>query len=170
MDLDDELPDLFLLEEYEGNWDKYFHEIYSQFEKDFILSKPTWALGKPVHLKKHPEYDGKSATFWHMISEGSDEQERTPDIRRCERIAWVRFLMEKVTSRTPKEGDPIVWWVEKRGSENRYHIALSDFSYLVVVADRDGYVLPWTAFHIEYKNQREKRKKKFLAYWDAQKS
>ena len=164
--INDELPDLFLLEDYCGNWESYFLAIYAQFEKDFVLSKPEWQLGKPVGLKKHPEYDGKSATFWHMISEGSKEQERTPDMRRCERIAWVRFLIERVTSKIPQEADSIVWWIEKRGNEKRYHIALSDFSYLVVVADRGDYVLPWTAFHIKYQNQREKRRKKFLAYWE----
>jgi len=42
--------------------------------------------------------------------------------------------------------------------------------YLMVVADRGDYVLPWTQYHIEYAHRREKYRKEFEAYWAAQKS
>ncbi|MNH30689.1 hypothetical protein D3C79_909980 [compost metagenome] len=45
---------------------------------------------KRLGLKRHPVIQGKEATFWHMISEGNDEAERLPDLRRCERIRWPR--------------------------------------------------------------------------------
>ena len=76
------LPDLILMEHFGGNWNRYFEHIYAQFEADFVASKPTWP-GKEVRLKWIPVHDGKSATFWHMISEGKVETNRTPDMRRA---------------------------------------------------------------------------------------
>ena len=46
---------------------------------------------------------------------------------------------------------------------------LPDFSYIVVVADRDEYVLPWTAFCVERPHQQHKLRKEYEAYWQAQK-
>lgn len=146
-----------------GNWTAFLTKVYGQFEKDFVRSKPVF-LQKRMGLKRHPEYDNKSATFWHFISEGTDEAERTPDLRRCERIAWPRAIIEAIQT------DQILWWKEKRGASERYILALPDFSYVVVVDDRGEYVLPWTAYCVEYDHQRRKLSKKHQQYWSDQKS
>src|SRR5690625_5054274 len=90
------LPPMICLSNHQGNWNNYFQVIYEIFHRDFVTSKPTFR-GVRLGLKRHPEYDGKPATFWHMISEGSVEAERTPDLRRCERIAWPRPVIENST-------------------------------------------------------------------------
>ena len=161
----DWLPDLILLENFNGNWNRYFERIYSQFEADFVASKPTWP-GKQVRLKWIPVHDGKSATFWHMISEGDVEHERTPDFRRCERIAWPKSIMQEYDGADPgTTACRILWWTELRKNETRYHLTTDDFSYLMVVADRGNYVLPWTAYPVEYSSQREKLRRKWEAFW-----
>ena len=163
------LPKLTLLEDSGGDWSQYVERLHRQFLADFVESKPDWH-GKDVRLKRHPEYDGKSATFWHMISEGGVEADRTPDMRRCERIAWPRPIMDEFDDTAfGTTGCRVLWWAELRGTENRYHVAPSDFSYVVVVADRGDFVLPWTAYYVEHTHTREKLRKKWREFW-SQKS
>lgn len=164
------LPDLLLFKDSNGDWKVYLEKLHQQFLQDFEYSKPTWP-SKRVGLKRHPEYDGKSATFWHMISEGESEQDRTPDFRRCERIAWPRPIMDEFDHSSPGATTcRIHWWCETRRGEVRYMLALDDFSYLVVVADRGEFVLPWTAFTLQYEHEKRKKRKAWQTYWDEQKS
>ncbi len=85
MSMADWLPDLVLFEDYENNWDNYLSVLYEFYNKDFIKTKPVFR-GKKLAVKKHPLADGKESTFWHIIQEGENEDDRIPDLRRCERI------------------------------------------------------------------------------------
>jgi FAD/FMN-containing dehydrogenase len=164
------LPALLLFEDDHGDWPRYVERIHQQFLQDFVHSKPSWP-NKEVRLKRHPEHDGKSATFWHMISEGENEQERTPDLRRCERIAWPKPMMNELQDLTEQSTQQrVVWWCETRKGEVRYTVALEDFSYIVIVADRGNYVLPWTAFALTYEHEKRKKRNAWKRYWDGQKS
>lgn len=166
---DNWLPDLMLFSDFNGDWNEYLEALHSAFEKDFVTSKPKW-LNKRVGLKRHPEYDGKSATFWHMISEGSSEEDRTPDLRRCEHIRWPSPMMEEHDELPPSESKArVIWWAEERRNETRVLLSFEDFSYLMVVADRGDYVLPWTAYPVEREHQQQKLKKRYEAFWKTQK-
>lgn len=89
----DWLPELICLPQFDGNWQRYIDAVYLVFRKDFVLSQPKLD-GLWVHYRRDPIYDGKEAGFWHCTSEGKTEDERTPDLRRCERIGWVRAIIE----------------------------------------------------------------------------
>ena len=163
------LPDLVLFEESGGNWDKYLQRLYAFFEQDFLNELPSWP-GKRVRLKRHPITAGKCATFWHFIQDGAVEADRIPNFRRCERIRWPRPMMEAfdgvpATDRSAR----IVWWKNVRSGEDRYVLAAGDFSYVVVVADRGDFVLPWTAYCVEREHQRRKLQREYQEYWRAQK-
>lgn len=93
------LPDLVLFEDFDGDWGKYLDVIYAYFKKDFADSQPVFR-GKRLGLKRHPLSQGKEATFWHMISEGENEDERLPDLRRCERIRWPKPTIELPENRS----------------------------------------------------------------------
>lgn len=163
----DWLPALLLLEDAEGDWRIYLNRLHDCFVRDFIHSKPVWP-GKRVGVKRYPESEGKSATFWHLITEGAVESERSVNFRRCERIGWPRPMMDEFDEADPgATGCRIVWWKETRRNEERYLLAPADFSYLVVVADRGTYVLPWTAFWLEHAHQRQKRERAFRQFWKA---
>lgn len=153
----DWLPKQILMEEFGGSWQPFFEAVYAAFHQDFVAAKPVFR-GKRLGLKRHPEYDGKSATFWHMISEGAVEQERTPDIRRCERIRWPRPIIENSTDPALKV------WAEPKGKHQRIHIWLESEGYLVVLDDRGDYILPWTAFYVEHQHQRRKYQKRWERY------
>lgn len=150
MPTDDWLPPLMEFNDYGGDWKVYLEAIYAAFKSDFVISKPSFR-GRRLGLKRYPEYDGKEATFWHMISEGSVEEERTPDFRRCERIRWPRPLIEHEA-----EPEVLVWTESRASNDDRIHIYLPDERYLVVLADRGNYILPWTAFYIEHENGHRK--------------
>jgi hypothetical protein len=164
-----ELPELILLSDHQGDWTKYKEAIYKVFKADFVDSKPEFSR-RAVRLKRYPLYENKEATFWHFISEGEKEEDRTPDLRRCERIAWPRPIMGGFEDEQPQGDVPVLWWRQKHPSEWRYVLALQDFSYVVVVADRGEYVLPWTAFFVEREHQRKKYERQYLEYWGPKKS
>jgi len=141
MALDDWLPNTIPFKDY-GNWGDFLEAIYTVFVRDFVDSKPSFR-GQRLGLKKHPIEEGKEATFWHMTSEGSVEFERTPDIPRCELISWPRPIIEH-------ESEPeILVWKESDGRKGtRILLYLEEWRYLVVLAERGNYLLPWTAYPI----------------------
>jgi hypothetical protein len=106
-------------------------------------------------MKRHPLYQGKEATFWHIISEGEDEANRLPNFRRCERIKWPRCLIDAVAT------NRVRCWKQVRKGDHRVAIATSDFGYLVILAERSDYVLLWTAYPVERKHEREKLRRQF---------
>jgi hypothetical protein len=133
------LPPLVCLADFSGDWSRYEDALYKIFCRDFKRDQICFQ-GQPLRLKRYPLSGGREATFWHLTSEGAIEVQRTPELRRCERIAWPRSLIEQAS-----DPDIKVWQNERRG-ERRCCLWLEEESYLVVLAMRDGYVLPWTAY------------------------
>lgn len=154
----DWLPPLVLFSDYDGDWNRYLEAIYTWFKQDFIDNKPLFQ-GRRLGLKRHPMAYGKEATFWHMTSEGMEEESRTPDFRRCERIRWPKPVIEH------SESLEVKYWISVKRNENRIHIWLEAEDYIVVLADRNGFLLPWTAFLITRDHTRKKLRKEYEAYW-----
>ena len=153
----DWLPPLVLLADYNGDWDQYVEALYAYFTRDFVDSKPLFR-GARLALKRHPLIKGKEATFWHLISEGLYEEERLPDLRRCERIRWPRPIIEHCNDREIK-----VWENVKQG-ERRVCLWLEDKEYLVVLAERRGYTLLWTAYPVTEAHRQKKLRKEYADY------
>jgi hypothetical protein len=63
-------------------------------------------------------------------------------------------------------GDVNVWQNERRG-RRRFVIALSDFSYVVVLEERRRYFLLWTAYPVSREHRRQKLRKEFEAWQQA---
>lgn len=145
---------LLELSDFGGNWDRYLDAVYSAFVRDFIEWPPSFR-GRRFGMKRHPEFKGKEATFWHLTSEGAIETDRLPDLRRCERIGWPRQMLDAVDTNQVK------CWTNTRGKDKRILIALPDFSYVVILADRGEYVLLWTAYPVEREHSREKLRREF---------
>jgi hypothetical protein len=139
--------------------------IYAAYERDFIHSRPTFR-GVEVHPKRHPEYQGRCGTFWHVTSQTINGS-RVIRPNRCERIQWIRAMIEA----TSVEGRVCVYCVEHEGGELRWEIALPDFSYVVVLASRaeGSHLLLWTAFEQEQDHRRRKARKKYDAWIESQK-
>lgn len=148
------LPPLVLFSDYGGNWDAYLDAIYEWFKHDFVDKKPVFQERR-LGLKRHPMTHGKEATFWHMIQEGDIEEDRTPDFRRCERIRWPRPIIEH-------DGDPAIKiWRNQRGNEDRVCLWFAQENYLVILADRGDYILPWTAYQVEQPHRQRKLQREY---------
>jgi hypothetical protein len=127
------------------------------FKKDFLDSVPRFQ-GQPLHIKREPLMEGREATFWHLITEGEIEQTRNPHEMRCERIRWPRPVIERCPCTDLKV------WRNRRAGGPRTVIALHDFSYVVILAERKGYYLPWTAYPVDRGHTRRKLQKEHEAY------
>ncbi|MEA3640775.1 MAG: hypothetical protein VBE63_12640 [Lamprobacter sp.] len=160
-DKPDWLPPLERLSDYNGDWESYLEAIYSYFKQDFVDSNPVFR-GRRLGLKRHPLNHGKEATFWHMIQEGAVEEDRTPDLRRCERIRWPRPIIEHDADSRLK-----VWANQRRG-ERRICLWLEQESFLVILADRGKYLLPWTAYLVEQPHRQRKLQREYEVYWQNQ--
>ncbi len=151
------IPALVLLEDSGHDWGVYLGIVYHCFRRDFIDSTLTYQ-GIRLGLKRLPLRDGKEATFWHLISEGDDHNTRPPEERRCERIRWPRPVIERCPCGELRS------WRNKRNGEERIVIAFDDFSYVVVLAVRTGYLLPWTAYPVEREHRRRALRKEHEDY------
>ena len=144
----DWLPPLVRLEDHGGDWKRYINEVFAVFHRDFIQSQPQLD-GRWVRCRRDPLFDGKEAGFWHCISEGIDEANRMPDLRRCERIAWIRAVLEHAD-----DGRVDVWEHQKQ-RDQRMYLWLGE-SYLVVLGRRKGSYQFITAFCTDREHTRRK--------------
>ena len=132
------LPDLISLDTYGGDWTAYLEVVYEVFRQDLIGVAPTFR-GEPVKAGTQL-IDGKLRTFWHLVSEGDVEVTRTPDLRRCERISWVRAIIDH-------DGDPAVMsWPNVRGGKSRQVLWLKQLDFAVILEKRTDCWWLWTAY------------------------
>lgn len=148
------------------DWNDYVRSLkaaYAVFQRDFgsEKSRPPFQ-GRRLGLKRYPEFEGKSATFWHFITEGPVEANRTPARDRIERIPWPKPMILEAAAADPR----VRVWSTLRGTTLRWVIAVGDFSYVVILDDRGEYLLPWTAFTVEQEHRRAKLRKEWNA-WKA---
>lgn len=155
------LPSLVLLTEHGGDWERYLAAIYAWFVQDFVVGKPDFC-GRPIGLKRHPVSLGKEATFWHMVSDGLVEEDREIDLRRCERIRWPSPVIEHSTGNVVKVWENVR--TTKKGPESRICLWMEAQEYLVILADRKDYLLPWTAYVVDRPHQKAKLQREFEAY------
>jgi len=154
------LPSKIFLEEFKGDFLRYFEAVYKIFKEDYVDSKPTYN-GKELKLKKHPYIEGKEYTFYHLTHSGKIETDRKPDLRRMERIAWSKPIIENGN----------IWglkiWPQKRNGKNRICIWLeaeNDLDYIVILDVRINYSLIWTAFVLEYSHEKRKKQREYNTY------
>jgi hypothetical protein len=150
------LPELILFENYQGNFALYDDAVYSVFRNDFVVNRPVFQ-NKRLALKAHPLIDGKEYTYYHFTHSGDVETERTPDIRRMERIGFPKPIIDF------SDDQDVKVWRNQRGRNERILILHEKERYLVVLEDRQNYILPWTAYLIDYDRQLQK----LLAEHDA---
>ena len=150
------LPPKVSLSAFGGDWARYEDALYAIFCRDF-KAETLYFRGCPLKLKRHPLSGGREATFWHFTTEGNVESQRRPDLQRCERIGWPRPIIERADDPSIK-----VWENERKG-ERRACLWLEEESYLVVLAVRGSYVLPWTAYLVTREHQKRKLQKEFEA-------
>lgn len=125
-----------------------------------------------MKVRFRPESKHKGYGFWHLISEAPDqanrnEDDRVPDLRRCERVRWVAWCIENA-------GKPgFSWWENQRWNETHVVIWAEAHDYAVFLAKRGtqegiGFYLLKTAYCLRERNIRKFTKERD-AWHEAQK-
>lgn len=146
-----------------SSWDEYEDILYDIFHDDFIADHPSFK-GKRVNVRRHPMEFGKEEAFYHVTCQDYQKNHnRVPDLRRCERIRWVRAFIENYDCDPTlcEDCTGIKIWNEPYKNTQRTHILLEEERYLVVLERRDSYYLLVTAFYIEHDHTLQKKLKKY---------
>ena len=152
-----QLPDLVRLEDCNGDWQKYEDALYTFFRADFVDSVPR-LRGLKVVLGRQNLFKGKERIFWHIISEGDIEADRLPNLRRSERIRWIRCIIENASDADVKV------WENQRGRDTRVCLCCGDWEYLIVLIKRPTHLLLLTAYPIEHDSTKRKLQKEYDEY------
>lgn len=153
------LPELILYENFDS-WKNYEDYIYAIFYNDFIKTWPYFEE-KRVRIRYYPKEYGKEEGFYHVTCQDYlKNRDRVPDLRRCERIKWVRSFIEHYNCVPDgcKSCEGMKIWYEPYKSTVRIHILLEEERYIVVIEKRKNYYLLITAFYID----QDRRFKKIL--------
>lgn len=151
------LPAIITLNDYGGDYHKFIDAIFAVFNEDFNKHKASFG-SHILRYKYHPEFQDRAYTFYHMTHKGHIENERTPDLRRCERMPWARPTVEKAEEYSLK------FWESIRKGKRRVCIWLdvdNGDNYYVILEVRKTYVLLWTAYYAEYDNEVQKKQKEY---------
>lgn len=145
------LPDLL---PFHGEWHRYVDELYAVFVQEIVHGGLQFQ-GLPVKSQYRPPTDGKGFGFWHIVSNGPSEAERLPDLRRCERIRWVAWVIKNV------ESEPgISWWENKRGSNFHVVLWLEEEDFAVILAKRNGYFMLRSAYTVDAHRKKSFRRER----------
>lgn len=143
------LSPLIDLSSYGGDVTEYFNKLYSVFEADFISTKAT-LNGKPIIFDNRVGDQNRVECFWHITSTDDPANGRLPDMRRCERIGWVKLIINHDT-------DPaILKWENIRDGRICTLLFLKDGDFLVVLGNRRKNYFLNTAIHIDYPNRKDR--------------
>lgn len=149
------LPELI---PFHGEWQSYEDMLYQIFCNE-VDNGTLRFRGNPIRFKYAPTSKGKSYSFWHLTSEGKNEDERTPDLRRCERLKWISWVIANADT-SPQ----IVWWENKRGQDEHVVLWCQSVEYAVILARRKGYFLVKSAYLVTF-NRTQQFAKEHREYW-----
>lgn len=151
------LPEPINYASYGGDWSRFLADVYVKFRGDFVETRPTFR-GRPV---VHDSWlsEGKEEAFWHVISEADPETGgRVPDLRRCERVPWIRAIIENTRAQQ------VSVWRNKRRRGTRTLLWLEALDFLVVLAERRRVVVLITAYCTDHAHTRQKLAKERDVY------
>jgi hypothetical protein len=148
---------LIELSEFKGDVKAYFVRLYKVFTADFITS-PAVFNGKPIIFDNRIGDQKMVECFWHITSTTDPASGRLPDMRRCERIGWIKPIIYHDT-------DPaVIKWESIRKGKVRTLLLLNDGDFLVVLVNRPRNYFLTTAYPINHPSQKKKLIKAHDAY------
>lgn len=132
------------------------HSIYSI---DFLLNQITFQA-RNVFLKNSPSWQlfwkNYDWTFHHIVTrEDKVTNDRKLDLPRAERIRFPRHYIDNESR--------LLVWNKRKGNEDKYYIADSNFEYLIILAKRQtsqNFILI-SAFPTDGNYYRKKLKKEY---------
>jgi len=153
------------------DWSDYEDNIYRIYLETVAHARLLF-LGEPVKVRFNPTTKRKGYGFWHLISEAPsqdnrNEDDRVPDLRRCERVRWVAWCIQNAGAAG------FSWWENQRWGETHVVIWAEAYDYAVMLGKRDTtegvrYYLLKTAYCLRPHNVRKFEKERD-AFWASQK-
>ncbi|MGL6195307.1 MAG: hypothetical protein ACRC2T_10855 [Thermoguttaceae bacterium] len=164
------LPPLIIWDNNAATWNKYVEDVFAIFYDDFIKTNPKFE-NCWVRCYTQPTFDCKEGGFWHCVTSDEDhknnERERLPDLRRCERIRWPRFIIENVKTSDVQ----IDYWQNIRPSRTGHkkrHLLWLQEEYLIVLEEQPRKDKPMVFYLITtYLTDKEHTTKKLRDERDA---
>jgi len=132
-----------------------YNILYNLFQVDLIRSRPVYR-GNKILVPREIE-DGKERIFWHLTARKDLKSgERLPDLRRSERLLWIKPILEN-------SGQPeVLDWDNNEGKKVKTYVWLKEYDFIVILKKlKNDRRLLITAYYIEYENTRQKFLKKF---------
>lgn len=130
-----------------------YEKLYKIFCLDFKSSNTLYFKKEKIIIfsYNHHLLDGKEKVFWHITNrEDKAYSDRLPDLRRAERINWIRPIIENYTSSDIYCFD----FTESSQKINTYlWLYKHDFVVILQRLNRENYTII-TAFYISYDNKR----------------
>lgn len=143
---------LIELDEFNGNFKNYDEYLYNEIYTKRIINNTIYFDNKPVKLKKFPKECNREQAYFHLTTKSADKgipwSEREPDLRRCERLHWIRPSIEN--NHIELCGLPcFIYYTEvNKNGKTRIQLFNEKERYLIILEDRDEYLLLITAFYI----------------------
>ena len=163
------LPKMIKLEDYNGNWEKYYKNLYNLFVNDFI-NNSLYFNSKKVNIRTNPKQNNYEHAFIHLtcetMSDGIALNDRMPDIRRCERLGWNRAIITNYPcNNNCNNCKKILYYEEYYKNTIRISLLFYDVRFKVILERRTNYYLLITGFYIKYDyrlNKEYEKVNKFL--------
>lgn len=136
---------------------KYEKELYQIFRQMFFIDK-VFFNGLPVRVKISPKYLEYETSFIHLTcktesKDPKDLNDREPDLRRAERLHWIKIIIEKYPCLEKcVECEGLLLYEEfYNGNESRVRtkIFFPKEQYIIILERRNAYYELITAFFIE---------------------
>jgi hypothetical protein len=151
-----------------------YEMLYKIFCRDIRDHIPQY-MGHNVWIYRDME-DGKEILFWHLTTRTSkqkmiprrklkfypdnqvcSEPERLPDLRRCERLPWVKPLIERSS-----EPEVLSWDYEECDLTIKTYIWVKDYDFVVIMKKySDGKRRLITSFYVDENYKRDDFKRKY---------
>ncbi len=159
------LPPLITLADCGGQEEALLKRVHQEYCSLFKTIIPPF-MGLSVAVNQQIGFNHVELTFWHLVSVGEEKPEqRKLDHDRCARIQWPLKVMERCPEGRPPANAEVVWWRERRKRWDRIHLALADFSYIVVLEDRQTHAVFWTAFPTRFPHEVRGKQRAYAEYW-----
>ena len=152
-----------------AEWNAYLDVLYDIFVEDFISTRPFFR-DMPVEIRREPMDGVFEHTFTHLThkkhsdSDIHDPNDRIPDLRRCERLVWVRKIIENFQCLSEKGCKNILFWEEMYRNRVRVNLWYKSENFIVVLEQCRSFYYIITSFFISNKWEVNKRLKKYQAY------
>ena len=157
--------------------DGTFDMLYSIFERDIKNGDLKYRGYDVWFFCRQPDdfENGKEKVFWHLTSRKEEvsipkrkrkfakeilkkyEKERIPDLRRSERLPWVKPLIDNYA-----ESEVCAWDYEEGDGDIHTYIWIKNFSFVVIMKKyRNGSRRLITSFYVDKQNKERDFERKY---------